>query len=271
MAIIAISRSTLNGGKALAERVALETDYPIFSREMVLEQTAKDYGISIKDLEKTILKPPSFWQQVPGKRISFIKCFTAVLLDMAGENDFIYHGNAGHLFLEGVSHVMRVRVIADMEYRIKAAMDQLQTEKKEAIAHIQKVDKERDQWMQFFYGLDWNDPSLYDLVVNLERMSLGTACGAIVYMDYQSDFKSTPESERKLRDLTLGSKVWAALAQNEHTSASALKVTADNGTVTISGNVGSAKAVDTITSVAQQVEEAEIITNDVGVGGDWYW
>lgn len=271
MAIIAISRSTLKGGKTLAERVAEKTGQPVFSREMVLEKVVKAYGIGIGDLEETILKPPSFWQQVPGKRISFIKCFTAVLLEMAQGNDFIYHGQAGHLLLEGIGHVMRVRVVADMAYRINAAMEQFGLDEDEAIAHIRQVDKERNDWMQFFYGLNWEDPSLYDIVINLEKVSLETAYRTIITLLEQPDFKSTAESEKALNDLTLRTRVWAELAKNETTRSASLHVAADDGRVIVSGSVGSSKVVNAVLDTARRVAGVEQLTNDVGVGGDWYW
>ncbi len=271
MAIIAISRSTLKGGKALAELVGEKTGYPIFSRETVLEQAAEEYGISVEDLEQTIQQPPPIWQQVPGKRISFIKCFTSVLLDMAGGKDFIYHGQAGHLLLDGVAHVLRVRVIADMGYRINAVMEQLGIDRNEAIAHIQKVDKERNDWMQFFYGLDWGEPTLYDIIINLEKVRLASACGAIMYLNEQPDFRSTTESEKAMGDLTLSTRVWAALAKNTTTQSASVNVKADGGNVTISGSVGSMKIVNAIPSIALQVKGVEEITNNVGIGGNWYW
>lgn len=271
MAIITISRSTFSGGKTLAEQLAKQTGYPCFSREMIISDTANEYGISEDELIATIHKPPPFWQQVPGKRISYLKCFTAVLLSKASGKDFIYHGYAGQLLLEGISHVLRIRVIADDEYRIKAAMELMKIGKNEAIAYIEKVDKERDKVVKFFYGLDWGDPALYDLVLNLERMSVENACDVILYAAGRDDFQATDRSEKSLNDLTLSSRVWGALAKNRLTSNAAVKVAADNGNIRISGSAGSSKVVDAIPSVVTQIEGVKEVTNEVGMGGDWYW
>ncbi|MCI5143092.1 MAG: hypothetical protein D3909_15460, partial [Candidatus Electrothrix sp. ATG1] len=50
MAIITISRGTYAGGKEVASRLAEHLDYPILSREKVLHEIDRDYGIP----EKTI-------------------------------------------------------------------------------------------------------------------------------------------------------------------------------------------------------------------------
>lgn len=271
MAIITISRSTFSGGKALAEKLAQQTGYPCFSREMIISETANEYGISEEELTATIHKPPPFWQQVPGKRISYLKCFTAVLLNKANGKDFIYHGYAGQLLLEGISHVLRVRVIADDEYRIKAAMEMMECERDEAISYIEKVDRERDRVVKFFYGLDWGDPALYDIVINLERMSVENARDVILHTADRDDFHTTFSSGNALKDLTLSSRVWGALAKNQLTSNAAIKVSAEDGVISISGNARSGKVVEAIPSVVSQVDGVKEVINEVGMGGDWYW
>jgi len=46
-------------------------------------------------------------------------------------------------------------VIADMEYRIKAAMERMNLKRDEAIVYIDRVDKERIKWTRFLYGIEW--------------------------------------------------------------------------------------------------------------------
>ncbi len=171
MAIITISRGTFSGGKAVAEILAQRLGYPCVSREIILD-AAKQYGISEQKLTAAINEPPSFWQQVPEKRIAYLSFVTAALLERAKEGNLVYHGHAGHLLLSGISHTIRARVIADTEFRIKAAMEQRDLTREEAIVAIDKVDKERVKWTRFLYGVEWQDPSLYDVVLNLEHMTV---------------------------------------------------------------------------------------------------
>ena len=215
MAIVTISRGTFSGGKALAERLAERLEYPCLSREEVLRNAAEEFGISQDGLSAAINEPPPFWQEVPGKRISYLKCVTAALVRHAGDGKLVYHGHAGHLLLSGISHVLRVRVIADMEFRIKAAMEQMNFGREDAALYIDKVDKERNRWTRFLYGMEWDDAALYDVVLNLQRLSVEGACETVVRMVELDDFESTPESQRALEDLALESTVWVALAKDE--------------------------------------------------------
>jgi cytidylate kinase len=271
MAIITISRGTFSGGKALAERLAERLGYPSLSREEVVSDAAKEYGIAKEDLAAAFNEPPPFWEQMPGKRIAYLKCVTAAILQRVRDGNLIYHGHAGHLLLRRITQILRVRVVADMEFRIKAAMERLKIPRDAAIAHIARIDNERRRWIRFLYGIEWGDPNLYDVVLNLERLSIEGACETLMRMTALPEFHVTPQSERALQDLTLSSRVWAALAKNELTRKLAVKVTAEGGCVTVEGSVGSQKVVEAIPEVVQQVEGVREVRCEVGVGSDWYW
>ncbi len=185
MSIIAISRGTFSGGEALATRVAERLGYPCLSREANLEEAAKTYGVPAMGLVVSMEKRPSFWHRVVGERTTHLTFVRASLCEHAQADNLVYHGLAGHLLLPGISHVIRVRVIADLDYRIKAARAQQELGHGEAVAYIEKVDKERRQWIRFLFDVEWDDPNLYDVVLNLSRVSLGTACETVARLTEQ--------------------------------------------------------------------------------------
>jgi cytidylate kinase len=271
MSMITISRGTFSGGKALAERLSERLGYPCLSREQVLADAAKEYGIAEEDLATALGEPSVLWEQLPGKRIAYLKCVTTSILQRAEEGRLVYHGHAGHLLLRGISHVLRVRVVADMEFRIKGAMERLNVTRDEAIAEIESIDNKRRKWSRFLYGIDWEDPNLYDVVLNLERLTMDGACETIIRMTTLDEFRMSAASQKALEDVTLGSRVWAALAKHDVTRKIAVKVSAEGGRVTIEGSVGSQKVVDAIPDVIRHVEGVREIRNEVGIGTDWYW
>jgi cytidylate kinase len=271
MAIITVSRGTFSGGKALAERLAERLGYPCLSREEAVAYAAKEYGIAEEDLDAALGEPSALWEQLPGKRIAYLKCITSVIFQRAEQGNLVYHGHAGHLLLRGISHLLRVRVVADMEFRIRAAMERLNVSRDEAVAEIERLDGKRRKWSRFLYGIDWEDPNLYDVVLNLERLTIDGACETVLRMTDLDEFRASAGSQKALEDFSLGSKVWAALAKHDLTRKIAVRVSAQGGRVTIEGSVGSQKVVDAIPGVVRQVEGVREIRNEVGVGTDWYW
>ncbi|NTU60207.1 MAG: BON domain-containing protein [Deltaproteobacteria bacterium] len=271
MAIVTISRGTFTGGKALAERLAERLGYPCLGREEIVPQAVERYGLTEKDLTDAMNEAPSFWQRLPGRRISYLKCFTSVLLEHVESGNLVYHGHVGHLALGEISHVMRVRVIADAEYRIAATMKRKNLTRDEAVAFVTRIDQQRERWTRFLYGVAWQDASLYDVLFNLSRVSVEGACETIIRMTELPDFQPTPQSVAALEDLTLASRVWAALAAHEETRSAQVTVTSHAGCVTIAGGAGSQKVIRAISAVARKVAGVQEIRSEVGVGRDWYW
>jgi cytidylate kinase len=236
VAVITISRGTLSGGERVANCLALILGYRVISRE-VLAEAAKQYGVNEETLAHGLEQPPSFWDRFRIERQIYLTVIRAMLCQLVREDNVVYHGYAGHLLLQGIEHVLRVRVIAPMAYRIQAVMSARGLSEKEAEAYIRRKEQDRISWTRFLYGVEWRDPGLYDLVLNLERVSIDTACQVIAGMVDRPDFRLGEESRRQLEDLYLSSHVRARLFLNPRIGAAAAKltVTAANGAVRLAG------------------------------------
>lgn len=262
MSIVTISRGTFSGGKDLAECLAATLGYECVSREVMLE-AAQKYGVSADSIAAAIQRAPRFLDRLGRQRDAYVAFFRATLCEWALRGSLVYHGNAGHFLLAGVSHVLRARVVAPMDYRINAAMSRMSVTRDEAIAHIDKVDRERTRWTQFLYHVSWEDPHHYDVVLNLEHMSVQTACDTLALMAKRSDFLPTPASQAAMRDLAVKSRVLAALAADPRTAGVDVDVAADDGRVTIHGWVRDQSLVEDVLQVAGSVEGVREIANEL--------
>ena len=126
MSVIAISRGSLFATKKLAEGLKSRLGYRIISREEVIEAASR-YGINETGLgEKDIMEshPPGYWHERSDERMHYLTCFKTALLDFAVEGSIIYHGNLAHILLNEVPFVLRVRINAPLENRIKPLMEE---------------------------------------------------------------------------------------------------------------------------------------------------
>lgn len=270
MAIITISRGSYTEGIAVAEALASELGHPCISREVVLE-AAEDSGVEAKVLVSTLEDPPRFWEKTPGRIPAHLNLVRAALLRRAQAGDLVYHGYAGHLLLSGIPHVLRVRVIAGPEKRIAALMRDFHMDRKQATTHLRKLDSQLAKWTRFLYGVDWQDASLYDVVLNLDHVSVEGAVAILAEMARSADFQPTDGSRKAFADLYLSSAVWAALTKDPRTRAANIRVGADEGTIFISGVAPNTRAADAVQEVAEQVEGVREVDNQVGVGRSWSW
>ena len=262
MTIITISRGTFSGGEALATAVAERLRYRCVSREVLLE-AAWGYGVPVDKLAAAMEKRPPLWERLIGKRTAYFTFVRAALCDQALEGRLVYHGYAGHMVLPGVSHALRVRAIADMEYRIRAAMRHQGLARKDAVAYIDRVDKERRQWTRSVFDVEWDDPALYDVVLNLSRMSVATACETVVRLTEREEFQPTAASMKALRDLVLGNRVAAMFARDERTRGTDLEVTADDGNVSVTGTTQSPALLEAVVAVAREVDGVKDVRSAV--------
>jgi hypothetical protein len=148
-----------------------------------------------------------------------------------------------------------------MEFRISKVQDRLKYNRKQAIAYIEKRDEERRKWTRFLYGMDWTDASLYDLVLNLEQMTVEEACDVVCSASQLKRFEFTLESQRTLDDLATASRVKARLAMDEATSDLEFEVLAQAGSVTIRGEIASwhqARDIDRVVGAVPGVTQAHI-------------
>jgi len=253
MAIVTISRGSGSGGLLLATEVAERLGYAAVSREDIVAE-ATGYGVREEELREAFLKPPGLWGRFSRQRSRYLSFVQAVLCERVRDGGVVYHGNAGHLLLPGVSHVLCLRLVAPVSFRVKNLQERSDMSEDEALAHIEKVDRDREQWTRFLYGVDWLDSSLYDLCIHLRTMSLGEAADLVVRAAQGPSFQPTESSRQAMQDLLLASRVRAALARNPRTAGAELEVRASGSTVFLRGRLRPASLVDSVLDVVVGVE-----------------
>lgn len=232
MQIICVSRGSLSRGRELAETLARKLDYEALSREDLIEAAIHE-GIQVGKLETSMMNPRTFTERLARERDHYLAFSTAYLCERLQHGPLVYHGRTGHLLLRSIAHVMRVRVVADEEYRIKATMQSLGIDRDKAIRYLTEVENDRRNWVRSMYGVSWEDASQYDVVMNVERMNVDNAAAALVGMAQLPDFQMTPASRRAMEDLSLGARARLRLARDSHTSRFGFSVGASGGTVNV--------------------------------------
>lgn len=238
MAVITISQGSFSGGRMLAEAVSRRLGYRCIDRQQLVNRAA-EWGVSEEQLHTTMEKPPSFFGQSAHTKYRYLAFIQAALTEEVRKGNAIYHGLAAHLLLGKGQHVLRTRVIAPMAFRLAMVELKLGYSRKDAIAYIERKDSDRNKWTKFLYAVDWTDCSLYDLVINLEQMTLVDASDLLCAMVHTPSFETTPEALAALNDLAVSSAVKAHLAMDPEMASMEFEVTARRGTVSIKGEVDS--------------------------------
>jgi cytidylate kinase len=211
MSIVTISRGSYSHGREVAEKVAQRLGYECIAREVLLE-ASEQYNVPEAKLLEAIQNAPSVLDRFIYGKERYIAYIQAALLRHFRKDNVVYHGMAGHFFVRGIPHVLKVRIIADLEERIRIVMEREKVDRKEAIKYIEQLDEERRKWSRYLYGIDTWDPSLYDLVIHIRKLSVDDAAEIICRTLELEKFRTTPESQKAMEDLALAAEVKAAVA-----------------------------------------------------------
>jgi len=253
MAVITISRGIKSGGEELARMLSKRLNYSTINREIIAECCRK-YNVIEGELLEELEATPSLWHRLTrgrSRQLIFIKC---ALLEAVKQDNIVYFGHAGPLFLAGLDHVFKIRLETPREERIETAARELDISHDDAVTYIMDVDKSRDRWIKLLYDENWRDPSLYDLVVNCRNISLETICDLVALSIEKGEFRTTEESMRVLNNISLACEVQAAIASDDKIWEQSITVTAQDGDVTIRGIVKNKELSRLIMETALQVK-----------------
>lgn len=266
MTIITVSRGSYSGGTILARCVAEKLGYECVSREDNHRAAATLSGAPVEML--TSEKAPALSERLGGRTETFpyLTYVRAALCQRARSGDLVYHGLLGHLILPDFPNLLRVRVVADTEYRVEAVMREKKLARPEALAYIGKVDHERGEWARSLFGVEWDDLSRYDVVLNLSLLGIDAACDGVAHLARHPRFAATGASRKAIEDLSLASMVSAALVGDPSTATADLKVVADGGVVTVTGAARTKAAVEAVPGVASRVAGVTEARSKVKVG-----
>jgi len=253
MQIICISCHSYGYGKELAEKLASELGYDHIAREDLADQ-ATERGIPVGKLETAILKHQLITEELSIEIERFKAFITAEICKRTKKSGVVYHGRMGHMVLQGLPNVIRIRATSDEKERINRVMQRMNLNSKQAKNYIEQVDEDRCRYTKFFYNVDCNEPTLFDLVANSTNLSIENSVTALINLTKLPEFQPTPESNKKIEDLLLQSQCRLAIAEDARTRVAKVDVRAYQGNVSLTYLPAFVKQAEFIPQVLKKIE-----------------
>jgi len=199
MGVITISRGSYSKGKETAERLAQHLGYECISRDILLE-TSAHFNINELKLIRAIHDAPSILERFQHGKEKYIIYIREAFLEHIRKDNVIYHGLAGHFFCQGIPNILKIRIIANLEDRIKEEMRREHISEKEARHILKKDDEERRKWGMHLYGMDTKDSSLYDIVLHIDSLKVDDAVEILAEIAKRPCFQTSQESQMMIDD-----------------------------------------------------------------------
>lgn len=252
MTIVAISREMGSGGYEVAAAVAKALGFEYVDREILLH-AARAHDVSEEKITDVADRHLSLWERFDEEKRRYLTFIEAAYYAFAEKGSLVTAGRGGPFFLRGVSHALRVRIIAPFEVRVRRVMKRETLDHKTACAKVKNYDREMVGRIDYLFGLDWTLPENYDLVINTETDAWDFYTDLLVAVARHSRYRPTADSVQRVRDLSLGSQVRAAIAKDPLTKNINVEVVAHAGQVALKGVVFSPAMMDAAANVARNV------------------
>ncbi len=180
MSLITISRSLGSGGRVIAERVAKELDLELYDDHR-LQQTAVEMGIPAADVKNLDEKAPGLFDRLLSRKPDvYLDIMESVVYKVAQKGKGVILGHGSQMLLRDFGCAFHVYVHATGPTRIKYVMEKRGVNRESAEKLIQKNDHQQRGFFRFAFQMEWNDPSLYDLIINTEKLGIDAAVKLIV-------------------------------------------------------------------------------------------
>ena len=218
MSIITLSREFGSGGDEVANRLCQELGYQSFGKEQIIQAArettlgkynAIDYSEDNHEvlpfLDQLFRRSASTVQKIAwienpsiARRPEHVDAHEAAVLSLTKRaiqasvkaGNFVIVGRGGQVLLQGIPGILHVRIEAPVDMRIERIKLQLKS-KADASHSEEKVlqtasqiiadrDKASADYIKRYFNVDWHDPQLYHMVLNLGKLSVDQSVEIIV-------------------------------------------------------------------------------------------
>ena len=186
--IITIARQYGSGGHDIGEKLAEELKIPFYDKEL-LERAAKDSGFCQEIFENYDEKPTNSFlyslvmdtysmghstaafAEMPLNHKIFLAQFNAIK-DIAKEGPCVIVGRCADYALADFPNVVNVYLYADMQSRIARIARRHDVTDAKAKDLIQKTDKGRASYYNYYTNKKWGEATGYDLCLNTASLGI---------------------------------------------------------------------------------------------------
>jgi cytidylate kinase len=254
MAIITISHQMGACGSEVGIGISQRLGYRYVDQEL-LQDAVRRYGLAEEKLSHLDESKPSLFERFDAETRHYITILQTTLLEFAEVDNVVLMGRGGQWLLRGIPHVLRVRLIAPFEHRVRqwikrtAELTGETPGQRAAADFVRRDDSEKKGRMRYLYEVDVDDPTLYDIIVNTEKLPHDAAVEMIERVARHKNLITTEAGRQVVADRALASRVQVALAMRPETRRYRITVEAQNGVVTLEGT----SALDQAVQVAREV------------------
>jgi len=268
MPVIGIFSGTFCNQEPVVQELHKQIGYEIAFDSDIVKKASNLCGISETKIERAFSAKTSVFNNFTHEKERSIAHIKLAVAQTLSKNDVIFSGFSSLLIPQRITHVLRICLIADLQFRKETAEAQMQLSEKDAAALIRNQDEERALWVQtHFETADPWDTSLYDMLIPMDKTHVEQAVSTIHDQVNSELLQPSDKSRKAVQDFLLAATVEATLTREGHNA----EVDALDGVVTITIHkhvLMLSRLEDELKSIAARVPGVTSV--DTKVGKDYH-
>lgn len=203
--VITINRELGSGGRTVGRLLSQRLQVKYYDKALI-EQLTQKFGLTVEEIERIKGQKKTWWNEfnsyyqtlnsttkpmqaetMISSKILF-ETEKKILTTLAAEESCVVAGRSGFLVFRDHPNHLNIFIEASMEHRIQRIMRKKNIMRQEAIDIINKVDKEREIFIQKYEDTSRYDTRNYHLIINMDELSEEGAADVIMsYINAQTD------------------------------------------------------------------------------------
>jgi cytidylate kinase len=242
MTVIAMTREIGSHGLDVAAGLAAALELEIIQSDAVANSIAGRLGVDERAVLRYVSGSASLLQRWRIDRRRLFHYAAEEILRLAQRGNVLIKGWGVATLLRDLPGVISVRVCAPLDFRVRVLMDRLGAKDAMAVRQqIERYDAARTRTMRAYFNVEEEDPRLYHIVLNTERLSIEACVRTVCKLAESARVQDNPEIRSILADKLVEAEINSALAEHIGYSAAPLGVSVSvaHGTVTLAGMTSS--------------------------------
>lgn len=188
MYFITFTRKMGAGGSEIARTVASRLGYSFYDTEAI-EKAAREVGF-VEDASDADEKAPSLFERFLSHRPEIhLDRLNSVIYELASRGSAVFLGRGSHVLLRTLKCALHVRVTASEKRRLQN-LEARGFQSEVALKALRRSDREREAFVKFAFGVDWDNPEFYDIVLNMDNLTVDLAVDTVLHIARSEEIKA---------------------------------------------------------------------------------
>ena len=267
MAILTICRESGVGGEEVGMAIAEKLGYEYIAKDAILNEIAEHGEKWLKWSKELDDHKPSMWERFDQSFAGYIALMESIMLEHGTKNNVVLMGRGGNWLLKDAPHALRVRIVGSTESRIDRIIAKEAVDRETARKMVEESDKERSSYLKAVYHKDWTKPEYYDVVFDVDNLSVDEIVKMILDEITAKDGKFSAEAGQKLGQIALAAAVKAEIHTQSKSYIPTLEVSHDGKQIVLDGTVHSAEEQKDALAIAERTAAPTPVNNKLHYRG----